>query len=399
MFATRFGFGSRLSAANRHRWASFFRRNSSSSTMTSDQKFVVKRDEMHRFVVDCMAAVGAKEENGAKVADLLISADVRGHYSHGLNRLRIYMEDCRSGNCDANAQPAILRQKGATAWIDGRNGLGAVVADFCTRIAIELAAEHGVGWVVCKSSNHFGIAGFWPLLMKERGYLGMAMTNTSPLVFPTRAAQHALGTNPIAIVAPAENGDDFALDMATSAVALGKIELAERKGERINEQWGADKSGRPTDDPADITQKGGGLLPLGGCEETGGYKGAGLGMAVELCTSILGGATYGKNVRTWRETSKVADLGQCFVAVDPACFAPGFNTRLQTYMDETRQLIPADREKPVLVPGDPERKHTAESESGILYGQAQLDHLLEIAKHNNVRPFVYKPATPTRPSL
>ncbi|KAI6219505.1 hypothetical protein M3Y99_01659100 [Aphelenchoides fujianensis] len=348
---------------------------------------------------------GRRRRTAPKVADLLISADVRGHYSHGLNRLRIYMEDCRSGNCDANAQPAILRQKGATAWIDGRNGLGAVVADFCTRIAIELAAEHGVGWVVCKSSNHFGIAGFWPLLMKERGYLGMAMTNTSPLVFPTRAAQHALGTNPIAIVAPAENGDDFALDMATSAVALGKIELAERKGERINEQWGADKSGRPTDDPAEITQKGGGLLPLGGFEETGGYKGAGLGMAVELCTSILGGATYGQErpdvARDLQGRRLVPSIfkGQCFVAVDPACFAPGFNTRLQTYMDETRQLIPADREKPVLVPGDPERKHTAESESGILYGQAQLDHLLEIAKDNNVRPFVYKPATPTRPSL
>ncbi|KAI6181501.1 hypothetical protein M3Y98_00836000 [Aphelenchoides besseyi] len=162
----------------------FIQKCQNESTMT-DEKFVVKVEDMRRFVIDCMAAVGAKEENGKKVADLLIAADQRGHYSHGLNRLRIYMEDCRSGNCDPNAQPTILRQKGATAWIDGNNGLGAVVGDYCTRIAIELAQQNGVGWVVAKGSNHFGIAGYWPILMKERGYLGIAMTNTSPLVFPT----------------------------------------------------------------------------------------------------------------------------------------------------------------------------------------------------------------------
>lgn len=70
-----------------------------------------------------------------------------------------------------NAQPTIIQQKGATAWVDGQNGLGAVVGDFCTQLAIKLAKEHGVGWVVCKGSNHFGIAGYWPLLMKEHGFL------------------------------------------------------------------------------------------------------------------------------------------------------------------------------------------------------------------------------------
>lgn len=99
------------------------------------------------------------------------------------------------------------------------------MSHFCTDLAIELAKENGIGWVVCKGSNHFGIAGYWPLMMKERGLIGIAMTNTSPLVFPTRSAQHALGTNPISIVAPAKNNDDFALDMATSAVALGKVKI------------------------------------------------------------------------------------------------------------------------------------------------------------------------------
>ncbi|CAD5211251.1 unnamed protein product [Bursaphelenchus xylophilus] len=357
------------------------------------QQFVVKTAEMRRFVVDCMKAVGASGDNGGKVADLLICADLRGHYSHGLNRLRIYMEDCRSGNCAANAEPKILKQKGATAWVDGQNGLGAVVGHFCTDLAAKLAKEHGIGWVVCKGSNHYGIAGYWPLLLKKEGLIGMSGTNTSPLVFPNRAAQHALGTNPLAVIAGGHGEDDFALDMATSAVALGKIELAERKGEQIPLQWGADKDGKATQDPVDVTQRGGGLLPLGGAEETGGYKGTGLGMMVELFSAILSGSTFGKNVRTWRDVDRIADLGQFFVAIDPECFAPGFSDRLQDFIDQTRGLRPVDPAKKVLIPGDPERINIEKSESvgGVIYGQKQLDHLLDLGKTHKVQPFTYNP--------
>ncbi|KAI6183252.1 Malate/L-lactate dehydrogenase [Aphelenchoides bicaudatus] len=359
---------------------------SSSTTKLHNEQFLVSVDEMRSFVISCMESVGANKENGSKVADLLIVADQRGHYSHGLNRLRIYMEDCRSGNCVPNAQPTIIKQKAATAWVDGSNGLGAVVGHYCTELAIQLAKEHGVGWVVCKGSNHYGIAGYWPLLMKERGFLvdfyvaslnGISGTNTSPLVFPTRAAQHALGTNPLAFVAPALNDDNFALDMATSSVALGKIELAERKGEHMNNQWGLNSQGKLTSDPKDVTQRGGGLTPLGGSEETGGYKGSGLGMMVEVMCSILAGATYGKN-------------GQCFVAIDPECFAPDFSGRLQTYLDETRQLKPADSNKRVMVAGDPERKNIARCPGKLIYGRNQIDHLLDIAQQNSVQPFQYQ---------
>lgn len=112
-------------------------------------------------------------------------------------------------------------------------------------------------------------------------------------------------------------------------------------------------------------------------------------MAVEVLCSILGGATYGQNVRTWRETSKVADLvrffnafhnilpqGQCFIAVDPGCFAPDFADRLQTYLDETRNLTPVNADKPVMIAGDPERKSSARSPGKLIYGKKQLDHLV-----------------------
>uniref|UniRef100_A0A915DDF8 Malate dehydrogenase n=1 Tax=Ditylenchus dipsaci TaxID=166011 RepID=A0A915DDF8_9BILA len=315
----------------------------SSPKMSASDQYVVPVDQMRQFVHDCMVSVGANPQQSLQLADLLISADMRGHYSHGLNRLRIYMEDVHSGICKTNGHPKVLKQKGGTAWVDGDNALGVVVGNFCTDLAMQLAKEHGIGWVVAK--------------MIEQGFVGMAFTNTSPLMYPNRAAQVGLGTNPISCIAAANSGDNFALDMATTTVALGKVD-----------------HGQPTDNPTQVVD-GGALLPLGGSEQTGGYKGTGLAMMVELFCGMLAGSKYGKNMRTWRETAKVADCGQCFVALDPECFAPGFANRLQQFLDETRALKPVTK---------------SEKAGGLIYGKAQIEHLEDIAQKNKVQKFTYK---------
>lgn len=162
------------------------------------------------------------------------------------------------------------------------------------------------------------------------------MTNASPLVFPTRSSEIGLGTNPIAFVASAQNGDNFALDMANSTVALGKVstkttiylfsfhlqvELATRKGKtEVPPGWGADQHGTPTTDAKKILNDGG-LLPLGGAEETGnnfstnfytyflgGYKGTGLSMMVETLCGVMSGAGFGQNIRRWNSVSELANL-------------------------------------------------------------------------------------------
>lgn len=354
----------------------------------SARVYVVRFSEMKSFIIDCMRSVGVNSDHAEQLADLLTVADQRGHYSHGLNRLRVYIEDVKSGICNGNGSPKILKQKGATAWVDGDNALGVVVGNFCTDLAVNLAKEHGIGWVVAKGSNHFGIAGYYPLRMAhEHGFIGMAFTNASPLVFPTRSIEIGLGTNPLSCVAQAKNGDEFALDMAMSTVALGKIEWAQTKGAKtIPAQWAADKSGTPTTNPSSVA----GLLPLGGSEETSGYKGTGLAMMTELFCGILGGSHFGKNIRNWRELSKVADLGQCFVALDPDCFSPGFADRLQQFLGETRGLKQANPELPVLVAGDPERENMAKCErlGGLFY--PCIDHLEQIAKQCSVKLFNFE---------
>jgi len=275
--------------------------------------------------------------------------------------------------------------------VDGGNLLGPVVSKFSMKLAIKKAKEFGIGWVCAKGSNHFSIAGHWALMAEREGLIGLAFTNTSPLVYPTRGAKATYGTNPISCAAPANKGDSFVLDMATTTVALGKVELARRKEEEMPNGWGADSQGQMTNDPATCLE-GGALLPLGGTEETGGYKGYGLGLMVEIFCAILSGANYSTNVRRWGSTQEIANVGQCFVAIDPECFAPGFADRLSDLHRIHREL---DRSPgasgPVNIPGDPERAHMSKCDQlgGIPYHKNVVGHMNRLAQSFDVQPMKF----------
>ncbi|KAL7643190.1 UNVERIFIED_CONTAM: hypothetical protein RMT77_006480 [Armadillidium vulgare] len=346
----------------------------------------VKPEEVKRFMVECMLSVGTSKAHATQLADVLVAADLRGHYSHGLNRLEMYVNDIEKKICNGGIEPTIVKESVSVALVEGNNALGPVVGNFCMNLAIKKAKETGIGWISAKGSNHYGIAGWYAMLACKEGLLGMSFTNTSPLVAPTRAKHRCLGTNPLAVAAPANNGDSFVLDMATSAVAVGKIEVQRRKEEPIPEGWAIDQDGNLTTDAA----KGavGALMPLGGPEITSGYKGYGLSMMVEIFCGMLSGGHYGPNVRRWMSTSAEADLGQGFVAIDPSFFAPGFTDRMSDLMDHCRKMEPADPSKPVLIAGDPERAHEqkVKEEGGITYHINQIKDSYLLGKILGVEP-------------
>lgn len=349
----------------------------------------IAKEEVKRFIVDCLKTAGAPVRAAADQADLLVQADRTGHFSHGLNRLEFYVNDILSGACKPDVEPKILKESPATAWVDGGSALGATVSHFCMDLAIKKAKEVGVGWVTAKASNHFGIAGWWAQKAQREGLIGMAFTNTSPLLAPTRSKQAALGTNPIAVAAPATGGDSFLLDMATTAVAVGKIEIQRRKNEPIPNGWAQGPDGKDTND-AEVGYNTGCLMPLGGSEQTAGYKGFGLAAMVELFCGISSGSRYGHHIRSWSHSGEggPADLGQCFVAIDPNCFAPGFGDRLADSLQHWRNLERADPSLPVLAPGDKERMNAeaTDQKGTITYIQQQIDSCEALAKRLSVKP-------------
>lgn len=354
---------------------------------------IIPLAEAKRFIRDCMEAVGTPRNHAEALGDLLVEADYRGHYSHGMNRLELYINDITGGTCDSKAVPKILKETPATAWVDGMNGLGAVIGNFCMELAMKKAKEVGVGWVCAKQSNHYGIAGKYSLMAIEKKLIGMSFTNTSPFMTPTRGIKAALGTNPLALGAPGKDGDSFVLDMATTAVAVGKIEIQRRKNAPIPEGWAQDDKGNITTN-AEVAFNSAALMPVGGAEITSGYKGYGLGLMVETLCGILSGSQYGPNIRGWgTHTHDVANLGQCFIAVDPECFAPGFDGRMSDLMDTIRNMEPADPNKPILIAGDPERIHmkAVDEAGGVKYLQNQMDTCAKLSKTLNVEPM--KPCT------
>ncbi|KAB0803492.1 hypothetical protein PPYR_00462 [Photinus pyralis] len=353
---------------------------------------VVSLQECRRFITECMIAVGVPECHANAQSDLLVEADYRGHYSHGMNRLDHYVKDVQTEWTDKLAVPKVLAETPATAWVDGQNGLGAIVGNFCMGIAIKKAKNVGVGWVCARGANHYGIAGIYAMQAARFGLIGMSFTNTCPITNSTRSKKPAIGVNPLAFAASSSN-DSFVLDMSTSTVAVGKIEMKKRKQEKLPEGWALDHEGNITDDPK-VACEAQHLLPLGGTELNGGYKGFGLGVMVEMLTGILAGSNYADRIPPYNLFSKdrPRDLGQCFIAVDPKCFAPGFEDRLDDLLDSIRNLDPSNPEKPVIVAGDPEREHMAEVNriGGIRFCKDQLESCSKLAASLKVAPLKFK---------
>src|SRR5258708_15262124 len=177
------------------------------------------------------------------------------------------------------------------ATIDGDNGLGLVVGPHANRFAMDMAERFGSGWVSVQNSNHYGIAGYYVLKALDRNLIGWAMTNSTKLVAPLWGAERMLGTNPIAIGFPGKEEPPIVIDMATSAAAYGKIEIARRRAGPIPEGWAVDSEGRDTTNPNDMVE-GGALLPLGSDRDRGGHKGYGLDIMVDVLCCVLSGGDW-----------------------------------------------------------------------------------------------------------
>ncbi|XP_068620459.1 (2R)-3-sulfolactate dehydrogenase (NADP(+))-like [Battus philenor] len=347
----------------------------------------VEIEEVRRFMVESLVAAGAPVSEARAQADLLVYADIVGHYSHGLNRLELYINDIKGGVTVPNEKPVILKESAATAWVDGMDTLGATAANFCMDLAIKKAKECGVGWVSVKRTSHFGMAGYWAKKAEEQGLIGMAFTNSAPIMVPTRSKKSACGTNPLAVAAPALDGDSLVVDMATTTAAMGKIEMQIHKEEPIPDGWALGPDGKTTTD-AQLAFKTAKLLPLGGFENTSGHKGFCLNTMVEIFCSGLSGSNPSHKVPAWtfnQETSP--NLGQCFAAIDPQCFAPGFGERVSECLKHWRNLESVDPTLPVLAPGDKERdiRRTTTERGTIVYPQAQIENYHRMAKSIDVK--------------
>src|SRR5947209_8340897 len=350
-------------------------------------------ESLREFATRIFLHFGVSQQDAAQAADVLVCADLRWIDSHGVARLHSYFELLQEGKINPRPQMKVIRATASTATLDGDNGLGLVVGPQANRMAMDLAEKSGTGWVSVCATNHFGIAGYYVLKALENDLIGWAMTNSTKLVVPVWGAEPMLGTNPIAIAFPAKDEPPIVIDMATSAVALGKVEMALRKGTSIPTGWGMDGEGRSTTDAEDIME-GGMLLPLGSDRERGADKGYCLGVMVDVLSAVLSGANWGpftvpfalRNEIPTRSVGK--GIGHFFGAmrIDAFIDADEFKAQVDEYIRVIRATKPAPGTNGPLLPGDPERQaEQVRREKGISLIAPVMKDLLDIAAKTGVR--------------
>ncbi|MFK7969677.1 MAG: Ldh family oxidoreductase [Bacteroidia bacterium] len=353
---------------------------------------MISASDLKQFIHDVFVACDVPAEDAAQASEVLITSDLRGIDSHGVARLRAYVGMLKEGHINPRPNVRIERERASTATVDGDNGLGLVVGPKANAIAMEKAANVGSGWVSVNNTNHFGIAGFYPLQALERDLIGWAMTNTGKWMAPVWGAERMLGTNPIAIAFPGKEEPPVVIDMATTAVSFGKVQINMRKGKLLPEGWILDEDGNPSTEPQDLVT-GGSLMPLGSDRITGGHKGYCLASMVDILTSVLSGANWGPFAPPFAsrvfipEQSVGKGIGHFFGAMDIDGFmdVDDFKKNIDHWVQTFRKTKPAEGTDGPLIPGDPERFAFAErSLHGIPLLNAVKDDLKWVAETTGV---------------
>ncbi|WP_462319087.1 Ldh family oxidoreductase [Marinilabilia sp.] len=346
------------------------------------------------FTKQIFQKMGATTAQSQLAAEVLNLADLRGVDSHGVARLSGYVRLWEKKRLNACPEPSIVHETPSTAVMDGDQGPGLMVAPEAMKTAIEKAKIAGTGWVAIRNSNHYGIAGYHAMMALDHDMIGISMTNASPLVSPTFSKSRLLGTNPIAVAIPALTEPPVVIDMATTPVANGKLEVQHRKGEDIPEGWAQTREGSPTTD-AEALKKGGAMLPLGSDRTHGSHKGYCLGGMVDIFSAVLSGANYGPWVPPFvaflePPAHQVGEgIGHFIGAMRIDAFRPAqeFKEHMDNWIKAFRSAEPIEPDQKVLVPGDPERALTHERlKNGIPLLEPVVEDLRNLGEQMGV-PF------------
>ncbi len=346
--------------------------------MTESEK-LVPSDNIKEFIKKILFKAGVREDVLCNVAEGLIQASLRGIDSHGIRLLPHYVKGVEAGRINPNPDFSFEKTSISTGKFDGDHTFGHAAGVEGMNKAIGLAKEAGTGHVSVYNSSHFGVAAFFAFLAAKQDMIGMSFTNATPHVLTTGSNRAFFGNNPVCFVAPCEGEEPFCLDMATSAITFNKVLQFKQEGISLPPNTVADANGNPTTNPESAKY----LLPIGD------YKGYGLSMMVDVLCSLLSGMPGGANVSEMYSgrMEERRCLGHYFVALRIDCFEEisVFKKRMAEMLKALRSEPRRDKDIPVQVPGDPEKKiATIRLKQGIPIPRKVLGDFSQISKEYNV---------------
>jgi len=321
-------------------------------------KNVFHKEPLARAIEAVVAAGGSEPREARLVAENLVTANLLGHDSHGIGMIPRYVDALLEGGLSVNQHPKVKLDGGALLALDGCQGYGQVIGHEATAMALERARVHGLCIMALGRSHHLGRIGHWGEQAAAHGLISISFVNviSRAIVAPYAGADARFGTNPVCIAIPLPGEPPFLLDMATSAVAQGKLRVAHNKGEKVPLGWVIDDRGNPTDDPRWAV-----LQPFGAMQTFGVHKGYGLAVACEL----LGGALTGGGVTDYDNKTRRRVLnGMLSILIDPARLGTQelFGKDTKSFLAWLRASRPAPGFDRVRIAGEPERETRARRE-------------------------------------
>ncbi len=341
---------------------------------SSDDIVYLEIDVLRHFIKDVFVGLKVPDEDAEIIADVLITSDLRGIDSHGIQRCKMYYDRIKAGIYNPRTEIEIVNDNAATAVIDGHCGMGHVIAYKSMKLAIEKAKKYGLGAVAVRNSTHFGIAGYYSLMAIKEGMIGFVTTNTRPAVPPTFGVEPMLGTNPLTYGAPTDEDFPFLMDAATSIIQRGKVEVYNRIKKPLPEGLIISNNGNSKTDPGVVLNKllnrSAALLPLGGAgEATSGHKGYGYATFAEILSAALQNGIFLRDtagiIENGQERLKV---GHFFFAINISNFLPldRFKETAGSIMRELRSSKTAPGKDRIYTAGEKEYDaETERKESGI----------------------------------
>lgn len=295
---------------------------------------------------DLLEAHGATADHADLVARHLIDSDRMGLGSHGMLRLIQYVREMDAGTLAGGASPSWERSSPTQITIDGNWGFGQVAGALAVRLAGDAAAAEGMGMATVRRVGHTGRIGAFTAELARAGFVALAFGASAPIhhrVAPFGGRDGRMSTNPISWAVQSET-EILCADLATSSMPEGRIRRLQAEGGELPPDVLLDAAGRPSTDPADLyTQPPGVLLPLGGLHH--GHKGSAIALIGELLATLLAGDVPDD------ATGRGNNLAVIAIRADG-----GIASRASRLADYVRSARPLDPSRPVLLPGELERR-------------------------------------------